>query len=60
MEESKNNFIGIEKLSKNLNLSRQKIYDLIKNYKLPCYRFGKRYSFKLNEIERFFNTKKLQ
>ncbi len=60
MEEIKNNFIGIEKLSKNLNLSRGKIYDLIKNHKLPYYRFGKRYSFKLNEIEKFLISKKIQ
>jgi excisionase family DNA binding protein len=59
MEESKNDFIGIGKLIIKTNLSRTKIINLIKNDKLPAYRLGKNYFFKLSEVERFFNTKKI-
>ena len=59
MEESKNDFIGIGKLTRKTNLSRTKIINLIKNDKLPAYRLGKNYFFKLSEVERFFNTKKI-
>lgn len=60
MEETKGDFISITRLVKYLNLSKMKIYSLMKNDKLPYYRLGRRYYFKLTEIDEFINGKKLQ
>ena len=60
MEENKSDFISVKMLAKYLNVSKMKIYDLMKNDKLPYYYLGKRYSFKLNEIEKFLISKKIQ
>ena len=60
MKEINGNFVSITWLVKYLNLSKMKIYSLIKNDKLPYYRLGRRYYFKLNEIDEFINNKKCQ
>lgn len=60
MEEIKNNFINLTELIKYLNLSRVRIYELIKHEKLPYYKLGNRYYFKLTEIDVYLDTKKLQ
>jgi excisionase family DNA binding protein len=60
MKETQGDFISITKLVKYLNLSKMKIYSLIKNDKLPYYRLGKRYYFRITEIDQFINSKKLQ
>ncbi len=60
MEEIKSDFIGMTILKKYLSISVGKIHDLMKNDKLPYYRFGRKYFFKLQEIDEFFKTKKLQ
>ncbi len=60
MEEKENNFIGLPKLIKYLNLSRIRICKLIKHEKLPYYKLGNRYYFKLTEIDEYLSSKKLQ
>lgn len=60
MKEIKGDFVSITWLVKYLNLSKMKIYSLMKNDKLPYYRLGRRYYFKLTEIDEFINGKKLQ
>ena len=60
MEENKNDFIDLPKLIKYLNLSRIRIYGLIKHDKLPCYKLNNKYYFKLAEIDQFLSSKKNQ
>ena len=60
MKEIKGDFVSITWLVQYLNLSKIKIYSLMKNDKLPYYRLGRRYYFKLTEINEFINSKKLQ
>ena len=60
MKEINDNFVSITWLVKYLNLSKMKIYSLMKNDKLPYYRLGRRYYFKLTEIDEFINNKKCQ
>jgi excisionase family DNA binding protein len=60
MEEIKSEYVGIAYLAKYLNLSKTKIYELIKKNKLPCYKFSKNYRFRLTEIDQFINSKKIQ
>ncbi|MHB1646224.1 MAG: helix-turn-helix domain-containing protein [bacterium] len=60
MEEIKSDFVGVAYLTKYLNLSKTKIYELIKKNNLPCYKFSKNYRFKLQEIDEFISHKKLQ
>ena len=60
MKEINGDFVSITWLVKYLNFSKMKIYSLIKNDKLPYYRLGRRYYFKLTEIDEFINGKKLQ
>ncbi len=60
MEENKNDFINLTGLIKYLNLSRIRIYKLIKHEKLPYYKLGNRYYFKLMEIDEYLSSKKLQ
>ena len=60
MKEIKGDFVSITWLVQYLNLSKMKIYSLMKNDKLPYYRLGRRYYFKLTEINEFINSKKLQ
>jgi excisionase family DNA binding protein len=60
MKEISGDFVSITWLVKYLNFSKMKIYSLMKNDKLPYYRLGRRYYFKLTEIDEFINGKKLQ
>ena len=60
MEDIKSDFVSITWLVKYLNFSKMKIYSLMKNDKLPYYRLGRRYYFKLTEIDEFINNKKCQ
>jgi excisionase family DNA binding protein len=61
MKAIKGDFIGITELQKYLNISLAKIYKLIQNDNLPCYRFGSRnYKFRIVEIDKYIESKKLQ
>ena len=60
MKEINGDFVSITRLVKYLNFSKMKIYSLMRNDKLPYYRLGRRYYFKLTEIDEFINNKKCQ
>lgn len=60
MEDIKSNFVDMKTLKKYLSVSGGKVYDLMNNDKLPYYKFGKKFYFRLVEIDEFFATKKQQ
>jgi excisionase family DNA binding protein len=49
-------WVGIEEVMEHLGLSRWTILTWIKEGKLPAYMVGKRYKFKLSEVEEYIRT----
>lgn len=49
-------WVGIEDVMEHLGLSRWTILTWIKEGKLPAYRVGKKYVFKLSEVDEYIRT----
>ena len=49
-------WVGIEVVMEHLGLARWTILTWIKEGKLPAYRVGKKYVFKLSEVDEYIRT----
>ena len=44
-------FVTAEKIAEHLGMSTDFIWDAVKKYGMPCYRFGRAVRFKLTEVQ---------
>ena len=60
MQETTEKWVNLEDIAEHLSVSTDTVRTWIKNGKLPVYRAGKRYKFKISEVDEWVREGKIK